>query len=70
MVCVCVQVRAANEGHVPARVLANAAARTLVRMAQDRGSCDDITAVVTLFDWDPNASGAAQRSVCTGVACA
>eukprot|EP00197_Chlamydomonas_leiostraca_P003898 CAMPEP_0202868696 /NCGR_PEP_ID=MMETSP1391-20130828/11018_1 /ASSEMBLY_ACC=CAM_ASM_000867 /TAXON_ID=1034604 /ORGANISM="Chlamydomonas leiostraca, Strain SAG 11-49" /LENGTH=579 /DNA_ID=CAMNT_0049548895 /DNA_START=94 /DNA_END=1833 /DNA_ORIENTATION=+ len=50
---VCAEVRATNAHEVPTQVLANAAARALVRLAQDRGSCDDITAVVTLFDWAP-----------------
>lgn len=31
---------------------AKAAAQQLVRLARDRGSLDDITVVVTLFDWE------------------
>jgi hypothetical protein len=31
---------------------AKAAAQELVRLARDRGSLDDITVVVTLYQWD------------------
>eukprot|EP00198_Chlamydomonas_reinhardtii_P009546 XP_001698883.1 predicted protein [Chlamydomonas reinhardtii] len=31
---------------------AKAAAQELVKLARDRGSMDDITVVVTLYDWD------------------